>query len=722
MKHELIEQFITHYNANHFEKIDFDTEEAREFYNILFDVGYIEYKKNGTIAKKNKNQLFCGTLSVKSKFGFVYTTGDDIYIHKTNDYFTGDYILGTIKESNYGSSTEGEIIGLFSREEQKIICSVRKEKNLIAHDTRYAQYSFVFKKKSDYELFSENQMIQLTIIDVKAKNLIVKFSRVIADNSDPDLQMKITLASFGIETEFSDETLKQIETINEVDTSEVADRVDLRNFEVMTIDGKESKDLDDAIHMIKEGDNFRLTVSIADVSHYVQEGTPLDLDAYSRATSVYFVDRVVPMLPKKLSNGICSLHPGVDRLTISCEMLIDNKGEVIDSKIFPSIINSKYRLTYDDVNEMIINNKCSEEFMPIYSVILEMNKLKNILSKKRTNRGSFNLEDKDAKFKVNEDGAITDIIPVSRKDGEKLIEEFMILANETVASTIFWMDLPYIYRVHDQPTLKKLTDVFSMFKLLGITIKGDPHEFKPQMFKQALDQVDDPISKRIVSDLIVRSLSKARYQENNIGHFGLASKCYTHFTSPIRRYPDLVVHRGIRQYLFNKDMSAETGKYKEIGKHTSEKEVSAIRAEQAIEDMKKSKYMEQFIGDTYEGVVASFLDYGFFVELSNTVRGLIRFRNIKEFTKVVNYKVMFSDKTVLTLGDKVKVKLESVNEERGIVEFELVEYTMVKGTDKDRRKKVINNRKGSTNKDKKPSNFNSKNQRRRKFKDTGKKK
>ncbi|MGL5020934.1 MAG: ribonuclease R family protein, partial [Mycoplasmatales bacterium] len=463
---------------------------------------------------------------------------------------------------------------------------------------------------------------------------------------------------------------------------------------------------------------YRLTVSIADVSNYITENSILDKEAYSRSTSVYFVDRVVPMIPKKLSNGICSLHPNVDRLTISCEMLIDFEGHVIDQSIYPSVINSNHRLTYDVVNDMIMDGKIEEKYKEIYSTLMEMNKLRGILNKKRLNRGAFNLEDKDAKFDVNEEGKITGIHPFQRRDAEKLIEEFMIVANETVAHTIFWMELPFLYRIHDRPNPKKLKDVLQMFQVLGIKIKGDIEDFQPSMFKMALDQIDEPINKRILSDLIVRSLSKARYQEKNTGHFGLASKNYTHFTSPIRRYPDLVVHRHLRKYLFAGDVmfnDKDTSKLNEIGAFTSEKETNAVKAEQTIEDMKKAEYMEQFIGQEFDGHIASILEYGFFVELDNTVRGLIKFGRIKEFTKVANYKISFNNKTQLTIGDKIKVILTEVDINKGLVEFDIVGYTMLKERrDRQARSKSVRKPKGQDSgrsRDKKNPNKSYRNQR-----------
>lgn len=715
MKLDILNYAVKQFNSNNFSNIQGD-EVVRELYAILKEKRVISLSKNGRIKKIKNNRVVVGPLVTKTKFGFIL--GDeDTYVHNIDGYFDGDFVVAIIKDEKYGSNTEGEIIGLLKRDKLSIIAKIDGDKNITPFLEKFANYSIKLEDEDQMDLFNERQVVLFDIIKVVKTKLIVNFKQVISDQNDPDLQMKLVLANYNIETEFSSEAIKEANEKAEPQEQDFAGRVDLRDKVIMTIDGKDAKDLDDAICLEQEGDNFRLYVSIADVSHYVTENSAIDIDAYSRSTSVYFVDRVVPMLPKVLSNGICSLHPNVNRLTLTCEMLINKSGKVVDSKIYQSVINSKYRLTYDEVNDVLENNLVPR-LAEIEDTIRTMDHLRKILNKKRINRGSFNLEDKDAKFTVDEEGKIIDIKAFVRKNAEKLIEEFMILANETVASTIFYMQLPLVYRVHDQPNTKKLKDVLAMFSIFGIKIVSDAEDFHPSIFKKALEQLEDPISKRIVSDLIVRSLSKARYQPNNIGHFGLASKCYTHFTSPIRRYPDLIVHRRIRQYLIEANVNFSTVDdelMSAIGVQTSEKEVNAIKAEQTIEDSKKAKYMEQFIGQEFEAVIASMTDFGFFVELENTVRGLIRFGKIKEFNKAVNYKLYFSDNKILTIGDKVTVKLTEINETRGIVEFDLVGFTNLDTPIKKRPSSKVDNKKGSS-KGKKPENFNSKNFRRKKVK------
>lgn len=676
---DLLQTVISNFNKGNTEVLQ-TNEEVKVVYNLLLENNFITFGKNNKIKKNIRNQLAIGRLSVKPRFGFVLGE-EDVFVKDTKNYFDGDIVLVESLPKKDGKNSEGVIWGVIQRPSTSLIVKVLKDKQMVCINENYQGYKLRLIDELEKDQITTNQIIKVVIKDVINKKLLCHLEAIVADASDPDLKMKMVLANYNITVDFNEKTLKEIDGVDEVQPSEIKGRTDLRNNLTVTIDGADAKDLDDAISLVQEEAGLRLTVSIADVSHYVVPGTSLDDEAFERSTSVYFVDRVVPMIPKKLSNGICSLHPNVDRLTLSCEMLIDNHGDVIDYKIYPSVINSNFRLTYDTVNEMIYQGVYEAELKDVYDSVLAMNKLRKILNTKRINRGAFNLEDKDAKFSVDKDGNITDIYAFERKDGEKLIEEFMILANETVAKHIYWMELPFLYRVHDKPNPKKLNDVLVMLTQLGIKFKGNAEEFHPSMFKAALDQIQTPVNKRIVSNLIVRSLAKARYQVKNTGHFGLASDNYTHFTSPIRRYPDLIVHRKLREYLFESNLNttqANNELLNQIAVHTSEKEVNAIKAEQNIEDMKKAEYMRQFIGTIYDGHIASILEYGFFVELDNTVRGLIKFARIKEFSTMVNYTIKFNDKKTMTIGDNIKVKLTDVNPEKGIVEFDIIGYTMLK--------------------------------------------
>ncbi len=669
-----IETIIHNYNHNNFELLDSDTE-TRFVYRALLEAEIVGVKQNGNLKKIKPNKVHVGTLQVKGRFGFVVGNDIDCYVHDIGNYLPNDTVIIVETVNPHGRNQEAQIIELVKREMKQVLIYVDNEKKVsVANNYQLREYTAQVARKIDLNEYMGTYLLA-NINSVRKLKMDVAIEEVVADRNDPDLQMKLVLHEFSIETEFDQETIDQAKALSDAPIQIDKTRKDLTQHLFMTIDGKDSKDLDDAICLISEGENKRLFVSIADVSHYVSEGSALDKSAFSRATSVYFVDRVVPMLPKSLSNGICSLHPDVMRLTQTCEMLISPSGHVLESSIYPSVIKSKYRMTYEDVNQMLVNKdgRLIKKYSEIYGILCEMNKLAKAINKKRLARGAFNLEDKEAKFTVDENGDITDINVRTRHDGERLIEEFMIIANETVASTIDHMQLPFVYRVHAQPVATKLNELSKLFKLFGIDLKGDFEQFHSSSFKQVLDSLEDPLDKRIVSDLIVRSLQKAVYSPNNNEHFGLASKAYTHFTSPIRRYPDLIVHRLLRRYLFECNYNGVehlSGSLNLICDVASNKERSAIKAEQKIEDQKKAEYMRQFINDEFEGKIASITEFGFFVELDNSIRGLVRFKQLADFQKVINFTIKLRDGKKLKIGEPIKVRLVGVDTNRGLVDFE----------------------------------------------------
>ncbi len=672
-----LSQVLHDYNHSNYQVLDGD-EETKFVYHSLLQNEIITMRNNGHIKKIDNKMIHIGRLQVKGNFGFVVNgDGLDAYCHNVSNFMPNDEVLVIETISSKGRSTEVRILELIDRPTDKVLAFVdNKLRMSIANSHELRMFNVRVGKKVDLTMYA-NTYVLVKVNSVKNHMIYGSIKEIVADKNDPDLQMKLVLHEFDIETEFPDGVIEEAEQVSK-EAIELKDgRHDLRDMMFFTIDGADAKDLDDAVCLVQEGSNYRLYVSIADVSHYVTEGSELDKAAFSRSTSVYFVDRVVPMLPKVLSNGICSLHPNVDRYTQTCEMLINPEGKVLESMIYPSIIDSKYRMTYEDVNKMLLESdgKLISQYSEIYGILREMNKLAKRINKNRVNRGSFNLEDKEAKFTVDEDGNITDINVRTRYDAERLIEEFMIIANETVAQTINNMDLPFIYRVHGQPAPAKLTELAKVFKIFNIDLKGDFGEFHSSSFKHVLDSLDDPLDKRIVSDLIVRSLQKAVYSPKNSGHFGLASRGYTHFTSPIRRYPDLIVHRLLRKYLYEHKMDNVNhleGKLTLISDVTSEKERKAMRAENKIEDQKKAEYMRQFIGQKFTGKVASIADFGFFVELENTQRGLVRFKELVDFVKVQNFTIQMRDKKYLKIGDEIEVELIAVDSVRGIVDFKPV--------------------------------------------------
>lgn len=676
MKNEKLKQLIIDYNKNNF--TNFNEEEETIFIKEeLLKQEIISINQQGQIKKLSNSKLNLGKLRMKKKFGFVSSENTEYYCHHIKGFLDEDYVLVLEKDFQKGSSKECQLIALVDRKENFLIGKKLKNGSFYIMNEKYQEYKFKVKNPNKLEAY-EGQIFKIKVDTVSGWTIHGLLDSLIADSNDPDLSMKLVLSEFSIQTEFTENTHKEVKKITEnpITPEDVVVRRDLREDLTMTIDGADAKDLDDAISLIKEGTNYRLKVSIADVSHYIKPGSAIDTDGFSRATSVYFVDRVVPMLPKEISNGICSLHPKVDRLTMTCEMVFDPDGEIIDYKIYESIIHSKYRMTYENVNKMLVDNdpEVIKEYSEIYGTLKEMNKLAKIINKKKIARGSFNLEDKEPVFTVNEEGKIEDIGVRVRQDAEKLIEEFMIVANETVAQHISYLELPSIYRVHGQPSINHIKELFKIFPLFGITLKGNSESFHSSSFKVALDAIEDPLKKRIISDIIVRSMQKAEYAVNNIGHFGLASRYYTHFTSPIRRYPDLQIHRILKSYVISQkfdDWSSET--LAAISVHSSEKEVSAIKAEQKIEDQKKAEYMKQFIGQEFKGTISSIVEFGMFIELENTQRGLIRFRQLEDFVQAINYKVILKNKQSLQIGQTINVRLVGVNIDRGLVDFEPVD-------------------------------------------------
>ena len=458
-------------------------------------------------------------------------------------------------------------------------------------------------------------------------------------------------------------------------------RVDLTDKQIFTIDGADTKDIDDAISYEYENGLHVLGVHIADVSYYVTENSFLDKDALARGTSSYLADSVIPMLPHKLSNGICSLNEGVERLTQSCVMKIDNKGNVVDYDIFPSFIKSKKKMTYSKVNDIIMRNIIDPEYTEYADTLKQMNNLAHILRENKVKRGYIDFDLDEAKVIVDEDKNVAGIEKRVREDGEKLIEDFMIAANETVATHIFNMNLPFLYRVHDVPNVEKVDKFLKMVSLLGYKLTGKVKDLTPISMQKLLNQLKDVPQYKILSSMLLRSMRKAVYQRENIGHFGLGSKCYTHFTSPIRRYPDLEVHRLLRKYLYENQINEETIDYYQanldiIATQSSEREQAAVDAEREVMDMKMAEYMESHIGEEYEGIITGVENFGFFVELDNMVEGLVHVNSLKgdyyNYVEELLCLIGQNTKKRYTMGDRVKVKCVGASKEARTIDFELV--------------------------------------------------
>lgn len=508
--------------------------------------------------------------------------------------------------------------------------------------------------------------------------------KVIGNVNDPGVDILQVVYKHDIPTEFPDDVLEEISHIPDyVTEEEKKGRVDLTGQKLVTIDSIESKDLDDAVNVWKlPNGNYHLGVHIADVSHYVTPGSPLDKEAYKRGTSVYLTDRVIPMLPHKLSNGICSLNPHVERLAMTCEMEITSDGQVVKHQIFPSIIKSTERMTYVAVNKILESHdeQTMERYKELVPMFQDMAALHRILLKMRKRRGAIEFEDDEAKIILDDDGHPIDIQLRNRGIGERMVESFMLAANETVAAHYNNLNVPFVYRIHERPQEEKITTFFEFLSALGVPVTGTKKEIQPKTLQKILKKVAGKPEEAMVSTMLLRSMQQAKYDDHPIGHFGLAAQDYTHFTSPIRRYPDLTVHRLIRYYAENGTGQPAQEKYRdrlpELTQHSSEMERRAIDAERDTDDLKKAEYMADHIGEEFDAVVSSVMKFGMFISLPNTVEGLIHISEMKDDYYVYVEKQMAlvgrRSKRTFRIGQTVRVKLIDVNVELHEVNFKLL--------------------------------------------------
>lgn len=616
-------------------------------------------------------------------FGFVIVQGEeDAFIAKknVNGAIDGDtVVLEIIKK---GSKPEGRILSIVNRENKLFVGEYyyqEKKGHVIFDDSKISINVIIEPSKSMNAMDGHKVLIKLGK-KIKANTYEGEVLRIIGHKNDPGVDILSIIAQYDFSDQFPDEVMKELDNIpNEIDENDIKNRKDLRNMEIFTIDGDDAKDLDDAVSLkILENNNYELGVHIADVSFYVKEGTEIDKEAYNRGTSVYLVDRVLPMLPHKLSNGICSLNGGVDRFTISCIMEINQKGDVVKYNIFPSVIKSKLRMTYKKVNDILDKNIVDENYKPFVNTLQNMKKLSEILRENKRQRGYIDFEIPEIKILVDEKGKPTELTKRIQGTGEKLIEDFMIVANETVATYINNLELPFIYRVHGEPSQEKLNNFLNFVSILGYKPVGKLKKSSPQSVQNLLNQLKNTKESSIFSELLLRSMQKAVYSDTNIGHFGLGSECYTHFTSPIRRYPDTTVHRLLRTYIFdnhidNYTIDAMNIKMPVIAEHTSEKEVDAIECEREVDDMKMAEYMEEHIGEEYEGKISGVTNFGMFVELDNLVEGLIKMEDLSDDFYIYdedNYRLIGrKHHKQYRIGDRIKIIVKSACKETKTIDF-----------------------------------------------------
>ena len=643
-------------------------------------------KKDKYILFKNCPSLKAGILSLNKKgFGFlIIKDGEDIYIDKDNinGAVNDDRVLVEII-NNHGK-TEGRVLRVLNRDLSNLIGEIYfvNNKPFVKLEDKNKKLDIKLDPKSRNGLVEGTNVIVSITKEMSKNKYMGRVTTVIGHKDDPGVDIKLVAYKYGIYEEFSKKAIEQTEAIpSVVGDSELKGRTDLTNEVIFTIDGDDTKDIDDAISYKFENGLHVLGVHIADVSYYVTENSYLDKDALSRGTSSYLADSVIPMLPHKLSNGICSLNEGVVRLTQSCVMKINSEGNVVNYDIFPSFIKSRKKMTYKKVNDIIMRNVVDSSYEEFSDILKQMNELAHILRRNKVKRGYIDFDLDEAKIIVDEDKNVVGIEKRVREDAERMIEDFMIAANETVATHIYNMDLPFIYRVHDVPNADKIDKFLKLVSLLGYKVNGKVKDLTPVSMQKLLNQLKDVPQYKILSSMLLRSMRKAIYQKDNIGHFGLGSKCYTHFTSPIRRYPDLEVHRLLRKYLYENKIDNETIDYYNanldyIAGQASEREQASVDAEREVDDMKMAEYMEKHIGEEFDGVISGVESFGLFVELDNLIEGLVHVNSLKgdyyNYVEELLCLIGQNTKKRYTLGDKVRVKVVGASKESRTIDFELV--------------------------------------------------
>lgn len=667
-------------------------EETKEFSDALRELedSYEIYRsnKNRYMLLENSN-LRKGILRMNKKgFGFVEVSGEeeDIFIapDNINKALNNDTVIVEILSKSSGEKREGRIVKTLERDLSTIVGEIyfKKDKGYIIPDDKKLDIQLEIDRDKSHGAVDGHKVVVKILRNITKNRYKGEVVRIIGHKNDPGVDILSIVCKYEINDTFPEEVIEELDSIpEEVREQDKKGRKDLTDVTIFTIDGDDTKDIDDAISVEKlKNGNYKLGVHIADVSYYVKEGSPLDKEAMDRGTSVYLVDRVIPMLPHKLSNGICSLNPGVERLAISCIMEIDNNGKTVDYEIFPSIIKSRLQMTYKKVNQVIEKNEIPEGYEPFVNDLKLMDELSQIIRKAKINRGYIDFDVDEAKIIVDENCHPTDIVLRNRGRGENLIEDFMIQANECVATHIFYMDLPFIYRVHEYPKEEKIRDFISFVQSLGYTVKFNTKDISPKAIQNLINQLKDKKEFKVLSSLLLRNMQKAIYLPQNLGHYGLASKCYTHFTSPIRRYPDTTVHRLLRTYLFNDDMSNQTiNKWQEklvyIAENSSFKERESVECEREVEDMKMAEYMEDHIGEEYKGIISGVTNFGMFIQLDNLVEGLIHVNDMKDyfsFDEVTQSLIGERTKEKFTLGDEVLIKVKAASKEAKTIDFELV--------------------------------------------------
>lgn len=663
--------------------------------------GKVHVSKKGKYTKGEAKHIV-GTYQAHARgFGFVVVEGEDedIFISEddTNGAFHGDQVEVTIKSAPDGKRREGKIVRVLSHGTTRLVGYFQKNKNfgfVIPDNQRFVKDVFVPLERSKGAVTGHKVVVELTKYGGENKKPEGKVVEILGHVNDPGTDIMSIVKGYDLPMEFPEKVLNQAERVaKDVSTADMAGRMDIRNWQMVTIDGEDAKDLDDAISLTKEGENYKLGVHIVDVTNYVQEKSALDREAYKRGTSVYLVDRVIPMLPHILSNGICSLNAGEDRLALSCIMTINDKGNVVDYKIAETVICVDRRMTYTSVKKILEEQdeeecKKYEELVPMFQM---MEKLAGILREKRKKRGSIDFDFPETKIVLDENGKPLELKPYDRNVATKIIEDFMLLANETVAEHYFWQEIPFVYRTHEQPDEEKIQKLAIFINNFGHSMHIANNAVRPKEIQKLLAKVEGTSEEAMISRLALRSMKQAKYTPENTGHFGLATTYYCHFTSPIRRYPDLQIHRIIKEDLRGRMNENRREHYEkilpEVTKNCSERERLAEEAERETVKLKKVEYMEQHLGEVFEGVISSITKWGIYVELPNTIEGLVHVTNMRDdhYDYVEERFEMVGEHTrkVYKLGQTVFVTATGTDKLQRTIDFEFVEKEEVdygKGT------------------------------------------
>ena len=707
MNEELLERLLAYMKEEAYKPLTvseleeaLEIEDAAEFRDFVKTLVYMEEK--GMVVRTRSNRyglpekmnLIRGRITGHAK-GFAFLIPDepgmdDIFIPPgdLHNALHGDTVLVRVSNTSSGTRREGEVIRILERGMAQIVGTYSESANfgfVIPDEKKFNGDIFIPKNASKGAVDGHKVVVKITNYPEGRMSAEGEVVQILGHKNDPGVDILSIIHKHQLPLEFPEEVLRQAEeTPDTISPEDLKNRRDLRDEVIVTIDGEDAKDLDDAVTVKKlPNGNYELGVHIADVSHYVTEGSPIDREAYERGTSVYLVDRVIPMIPHRLSNGICSLNPKEDRLTLSCVMEINPQGEVVSHEIFESVIRTTERMTYSDVNKILVDQdeEVIERYRSLVPMFQMMAELADILRQKRMNRGAIDFDFKESKVIVDAEGHPVDVVLRERSVAERLIEEFMLAANETVAEHFHWLDLPFIYRIHEDPKEDKLQRFFEFITNFGLVVRGKANNVHPRALQEIIDAVRDKPEETVVNTVLLRSMQQAKYYHESIGHFGLATEFYTHFTSPIRRYPDLIVHRLIRTYLIRGEIDPQTqARWKavlpEIAQHTSKMERRAVDAERETDELKKAEYMEDKIGEEFDGIISSVTSFGMFVELPNTIEGLVHVSYMTDdyYHYDERQYAMIGERTgnVFRIGDQITVRVINVNKEEHSIDFEIV--------------------------------------------------